>query len=690
MIALVRTRPTSLFAIVALAVVAIVAGFVVREPIERALFVRAVTTATGLDVRIDRLDRDGATYVLDNVRATSPGASGTLAVARARIRIVDRAIVVDLDGPRVTFDPDRYRESERHRVRDAFASYRDGAAAIAFNVRNGELAIAHGSNPILTFDTIAGTIGASRTSMTYDVRAQFVDATRRYPIVGESRAVDGGTTLQHWTAAALPLAAFDALGVAERTFHARGGELRDIVIDDGDTLRASAHVAGGAFVLGEHTIAGMHGPIVVDGQALGSHKLLGTLDGKPFDVAGEVHDLGAHYRWLRDGSPGLASLATLATQMATEPQVRTVHLEATAPGVCYGQYEMTSDHGPLAVTLLAADPREPTLRFGTALAEDHIVSGGERTSSMGVRTHAIGGVNGDYFDIGRTYQPQGMLVKSGELVRGPTDRVALAISDAKQVTFGEFRFEGRVRTSRGAMRVTEFNDWPSGEVAMITSAYGKVLAARPGMTFVRLAPVGRGTTRYRVVSVERATHDLPIGVGIGVGPHVRTPLPHPGETIDVSYRMTPPLARTVAAIGGGPLLVRRGEAYEDPHAPAPDERDHRWPVIALARTRDERVLLVAVDGRHPERSVGMTRPEFTELLKRFGATDAMALDSGGSVTLVSRAPGDANVSIRNVPSDHSAERWVSDALFMYSDAPAPTIVAPASAPTPVPEARPTP
>jgi hypothetical protein len=70
--------------------------------------------------------------------------------------------------------------------------------------------------------------------------------------------------------------------------------------------------------------------------------------------------------------------------------------------------------------------------------------------------------------------------------------------------------------------------------------------------------------------------------------------------------------------------------------------------------------------------------------------DAMALDSGGSVTLVARAPGDANVTVRNHPSDDSLERWVSDALFIYSSAPPPTLVAPVAASTPIPEARPSP
>jgi hypothetical protein len=58
--------------------------------------------------------------------------------------------------------------------------------------------------------------------------------------------------------------------------------------------------------------------------------------------------------------------------------------------------------------------------------------------------------------------------------------------------------------------------------------------------------------------------------------------------------------------------------------------------------------------------------------------------------MVSRAPGNATVTVRNVPSDNSAERWVSDALFVYSSAAAPAIVAPTTIATPVPEARPTP
>ena len=152
---------------------------------------------------------------------------------------------------------------------------------------------------------------------------------------------------------------------------------------------------------------------------------------------------------------------------------------------------MTTDHGPLAVSILAADPREPTLRFDTGLAGDSIISGGERTSALGLRTGAVGGVNGDYFDIGRTYQPQGMLVRSGELLRGPVDRAALAIDRDKHVTFGEFTLAGSLVAGGKTYPVTQVNDWPAGNVTVITPKFGKELPPAPGTAPGPAAPAGR-------------------------------------------------------------------------------------------------------------------------------------------------------------------------------------------------------
>ena len=358
--------------------------------------------------------------------------------------------------------------------------------------------------------------------------------------------------------------------------------------------------------------------------------------------------------------------------IARQPNHRWMNVETTAPGVTFGQYAMTTKTTPHVVQLIEVDPHEPTLHFNTALADDKIISKGARTSDLGLRTNAIVGANGDYFDIGRTYEPQGLLIKSGTLLHGPTDHEAVVIDKTNKATFAMFHLRGSAIDGTRRYPITLYNSWPTREAAIITPDYGAPLKAAPGVTFASLAPLGGES--YRVTALRPMTSEMPVEFGIGFGDEIRTPLPRAGDTLTIHYAIDPPVTDAVAGIGSGPLLLKDGQWFEDKHAPAPDERDVQWPVIAIGTMPSNTYMFAAVDGRHPERSIGMTRPEFAELLRGFGMIDAMALDSGGSVTLVSRAPGNTAITVRNVPSDFDQERYVSDALFVYSSAPLGTIV----------------
>jgi exopolysaccharide biosynthesis protein len=369
--------------------------------------------------------------------------------------------------------------------------------------------------------------------------------------------------------------------------------------------------------------------------------------------------------------------------IAGQPNLRWMNVETTAPGITFGQYAMTMQTIPHVVQLIAVDPSEPTLHFDTALSHDRVISGGERTSDLALRTKAVAGANGDYFDIGRTYEPQGLLMKSGVLFHGPTDHEAVVFDRANHPAFARFHLQAAVVDGARSYDVSLFNSWPTRDATFITPDYGKVLPAAPSVTFAALQPLGTG--RYRVLSLQRATSAVPVTWGVGFSDLLHEPLPRVGDVVDVNYALDPAVPGAVAGIGSGPLLLKDGAWYEDRHAPAPDERDVRWPVIAIGTMPDGTLMFAAVDGRHPERSIGMTRPEFGELLRGYGMIDAMALDSGGSVTLVSRAPGNSTATVRNVPSDFDAERYVTDALFVYSTAPLGTIVT-----TPRPHVEPTP
>ena len=83
------------------------------------------------------------------------------------------------------------------------------------------------------------------------------------------------------------------------------------------------------------------------------------------------------------------------------------------------------------------------------------------------------------------------------------------------------------------------------------------------------------------------------------------------------------------------------------------------PRSAVGQLRDGRIVLVAVDGRQPGYSIGLTNFELAQALVRLGAVTGMALDSGGSTTMA------FDGTLLNRPSD-GRERAISTALmFAY-------------------------
>lgn len=115
----------------------------------------------------------------------------------------------------------------------------------------------------------------------------------------------------------------------------------------------------------------------------------------------------------------------------------------------------------------------------------------------------------------------------------------------------------------------------------------------------------------------------------------------------------------------GPLLILDSKKEELDTANAFNKTRH--PRTAVAITKNNRVLLITVDGRQ-ENSAGMNLFELTKLTSWLGATDAINLDGGGSTTLwVNSNNGGAVV---NYPSDnkkwdHDGERKVANVIFLF-------------------------
>ena len=107
-----------------------------------------------------------------------------------------------------------------------------------------------------------------------------------------------------------------------------------------------------------------------------------------------------------------------------------------------------------------------------------------------------------------------------------------------------------------------------------------------------------------------------------------------GTTVRVRLILQPDWAGVVDAVGGwdrrssaAAAVFNAGEAFVPSQLALPEPR------TAVGQLADGRIVLVAVDGRRPGYSSGMTNFELALTLTRLGAVSAAALDGGGSSTM---------------------------------------------------------
>ena len=132
-----------------------------------------------------------------------------------------------------------------------------------------------------------------------------------------------------------------------------------------------------------------------------------------------------------------------------------------------------------------------------------------------------------------------------------------------------------------------------------------------------------------------------------------------GTTVTVRLALNPTWDTVVNAIGGGPLIVSKGKPiFRANESFSADQLSPRNPRTAVGQRADGSLLLVAVDGRQPGYSVGMSNFELALAMMQLGAVTASALDAGGSTTVA------FDGQLLNRPSDPGGERAVAEALVI--------------------------
>ena len=290
----------------------------------------------------------------------------------------------------------------------------------------------------------------------------------------------------------------------------------------------------------------------------------------------------------------------------------------------------------------------------------------------------VAAVNADFFSLGGgSYEgiPLGLHVSQGELVTFPDPaRSVFYVLDDGSAHIDRLRPNvwlwgpGELLYPVAAMnRPPGFSD-----VVLFTPRFGEQTRASADTTQIALVGLTgpfRANTRIsaRIASVtvgasQRIPPEGAVLAARGVGAYALRNL-KPGDEVELSLTLDGEEGSIREAVGGGPRLVRNGAASVE------HQRERfsngfagkRHPRSGVG-IRDGTVVMVAVDGRQPGYSEGMTLYEFADLFIELGCSDAMNLDGGGSATMMVRD------CLVNSPSG-GVERAVVNGLGIFSSAP---------------------
>jgi hypothetical protein len=334
-------------------------------------------------------------------------------------------------------------------------------------------------------------------------------------------------------------------------------------------------------------------------------------------------------------------------------------------------HDLTHADGPWRIHVLEADPRMIDVRVAHAY---DAALGLETTADLAVRRGALAAINGGYFYMSGMFagDSRGALEIDNRLFSEPDrGRASVGFFDRDGGTrsvFGRLGFQGWIHPADGEpFRFSGINrERGASEIVLFTPDFHRTTLTSSGGAEVvisdsRIAAIREGAG---------STLIPPEGMVLSIGPErVAEVLPRmqAGDTVSVETKLIPLLPdpegdwhQTEHIVSGGPLLLWRGNRIEDPQVESISKSFvlARHPRTAVGVCEDGTLLLVTVDGRQPEESVGMSLPELTDLMLELGAVSAVNLDGGGSTTMV------IDGKVANRPSGGSARRN-ADAILLF-------------------------
>jgi hypothetical protein len=345
------------------------------------------------------------------------------------------------------------------------------------------------------------------------------------------------------------------------------------------------------------------------------------------------------------------------------------------PGVTYEKTVQFTPHGAVVLHVVTAPKpgdQNGLYQLAPMLGRGSVLGGREKVTQIEKdvsATATVAGINGDLFSVTDSH-PAGIFMSGGVLMHRPlSGRSSIGVDSAGGFHVDRVKFFGTWKGTGQRRPLTGLNETPApGQVVLFTPAYGRPVPRVPDSAEVVLQPYPAATP-----NVDLAANVTAVGAGGGeiippdgailmatgaAARNLQAEAPAGTPTV-TRLILQPSWAGVVSALGGGPVLVRNGKAiFRSLEDFTNEQVAARSPRAGVGQLADGRLILVAVDGRQPGYSVGLTSFELAQTLQRLGAVTACAVDSGGSVAMA------FDGQLLNRPSDPGGERAVKEALLV--------------------------
>lgn len=342
-----------------------------------------------------------------------------------------------------------------------------------------------------------------------------------------------------------------------------------------------------------------------------------------------------------------------------------------ADGIEYAEMMRGTATEPVRLNLLKLDLTK--VRLDVVHALDAAI-GLEKTSSIATRHGAIAAINAGFFLMQGVYQGDAVGVLQIDNVTYSESfggRVALMISNSDEksevfieranithsIKIGNNNFEISVNRQRGENDVVLFK--PEFHRTTLTNPNGVEFIIRKNKVVEIVENKGSNQIPNDgfIISATGKKRDEFLKL-LKKGTNVELSIKHNSPTDSMPSSA---FSKSEDIIAGVPQLIKNGKieiTWKEEKA-GKDFVETKHPRTAVAKLKDGKFLMVTVDGRQPEHSIGINLNDLATLLLELGATDAMNLDGGGSTTMF------LNGEIKNKPSDKTGERSVSDVILVF-------------------------